>query len=72
MDLLEKFAPEKKKPPGINQCGEKGNGGGDYIPTGYKNSEPSVPGILKFSRIKESPQFGWVKKLQRTAGFWTI
>jgi hypothetical protein len=26
-------------------------------------------GYLKISRIKESPQFGWVKKLQRTAGF---
>ncbi len=29
MDLLEKFAPKKKKKknPGINQCGEKGGGG---------------------------------------------
>jgi hypothetical protein len=33
MDLLEKFAPKKKKNFGINQCGEKG-GGGYYIPTG--------------------------------------
>jgi hypothetical protein len=31
MDLLEKFA-QKKKNPGINQCGEKG--GGYYIPAG--------------------------------------
>jgi hypothetical protein len=28
MDLLQKFAPKKKKKnPGINQCGEKGGGG---------------------------------------------
>ncbi len=28
MDLLEKFAPpKKKKNPSINQCGEKGGGG---------------------------------------------
>ncbi len=27
---------------------------------------------LKISRIKESPQFGWVKKLQTTAGFQTV
>jgi hypothetical protein len=29
MNLLEKFAPnkKKKKTPGINQCGEKGGGG---------------------------------------------
>jgi hypothetical protein len=31
MDLLEKFAPKKKKTPGINQCGEKGGGGGGGI-----------------------------------------
>jgi hypothetical protein len=53
MDLLEKFAPPKKKEnPSINQCGEKG-GGGYYIPVGsmyLKNSEPSFPGII--SRIK--------------------
>jgi hypothetical protein len=45
MDLLEKFAPKKKKKnPGINQCGEKGGGrGGYYIPSGsvdLNNSEP--------------------------------
>jgi hypothetical protein len=33
MDLLEEFAPQKKKNPNINQCGEKG-GGGYYIPAG--------------------------------------
>ncbi len=33
MDLLEKFAPKKKKNHGINQCGKKG-GGGYYIPAG--------------------------------------
>jgi hypothetical protein len=47
MDLLEKFAP-KKKYLSINQCGEKGGGGGYYIPTGsvdLKNSKPSVSGI---------------------------
>jgi hypothetical protein len=41
MDLLEKFAP-KKKNLGINQCGEKGGGGGYYIPSGsvdLNNSE---------------------------------
>jgi hypothetical protein len=44
MDLLEKFAPKKKKKnPGINQCGEKGGEGGYYIPSGsvdLNNSEP--------------------------------
>ncbi len=46
------YAP-KKKTPGINQCGEKGDGRGYYIVVGsvyLKNSEPSVPGII--SRIK--------------------
>jgi hypothetical protein len=33
MDLLDKFAPKKKKNPGINQCGEK-SGGGYYILVG--------------------------------------
>jgi hypothetical protein len=45
---LKKFPPKKKKNPGINQCGEKGGGGGYYIPAGsvdLKNSEPSVLGI---------------------------
>jgi len=33
MDVLEKFAPKrKKKNPGINQCGEKGGGGGITYP----------------------------------------
>ncbi len=27
---------------------------------------------LKISKIKKSPQFGWVKKHQRTAGFQTV
>jgi hypothetical protein len=27
IDLLEKFAPKKKKPLSVNQCGEKGKGG---------------------------------------------
>jgi hypothetical protein len=38
-----------QKNPGINQCGEKGGGGGYYIPVGsvyLKNSEPSVSGII--------------------------
>jgi hypothetical protein len=29
-------------------------------------------GYLKISKIKKSPQFGWVEKLQRTAGFQTV
>jgi hypothetical protein len=29
-------------------------------------------GYLKITKIKKSPQFGWVKKLQRTAGFQTV
>ncbi len=44
---------KKKKNPGINQCGEKGSGGGYYIPADsedLKNSEPSAPSII--SRIK--------------------
>jgi hypothetical protein len=47
MDLLEKFAPKKKKNLGINQCGEKG-GWEYYIPIRFvnlKNSESSVPSI---------------------------
>jgi hypothetical protein len=59
MDLLEKFAPKKKKPlvlsnvrkkaGGITYPLEKGGGGsgGDYIPTGLKISEPSVLGKKK-------------------------
>jgi hypothetical protein len=55
MDLIDKFAQKKKKKnPSINQCGEKGDGGGGYyIPAGsedLKNSEPSALGII--SRIK--------------------
>ncbi len=44
MDLLEKFAPKKKKKnPGINQCGEKGGGGGYYIPSGSVDLNNSKP-----------------------------
>ncbi len=44
----------------------KGRWGGYYIPAGFRTISS---GYLKISRIKESPQFGWVKKLQRTVGF---
>jgi hypothetical protein len=33
MDLLEKFAPQKKKTPSINQCAEKGGGRGITYPS---------------------------------------
>jgi hypothetical protein len=47
MDLLEKFAPKKKKNLGINQCGEKGGGGVLHTRRicGFENLESSVSGI---------------------------
>jgi hypothetical protein len=52
MDLLEKFAPEKKKPLVLTNVGKRAIGA-CYIPVGsvnLKNSESSVPGII--SKIK--------------------
>ncbi len=39
---------------------------------GFEKFRTISSGYLKISRIKESPQFGWVKKLQRTVGFQTV
>jgi hypothetical protein len=49
MDLLEKFAPKKKKKTLVlTNVGKKARRGGDYILTaGLKISEPSVPGKKK-------------------------
>ncbi len=52
MDLLEKFAPQKKKPLVLTNVGKRAIGA-CYIPVGsvnLKNSESSVPGII--SKIK--------------------
>ncbi len=69
---LRNLPKKKKKNPGINQCGEKGDGGGGITYPPDQNQRTISSGYLKISRIKESPQFGWVKKLQKIAGLQTV
>ncbi len=74
MDLLEKFAPKKKEDPLILTNVGKGRLG--VLHTRricvFEKFRTISSGYLKISRIKKSPQFGWVKKHQRTAGFQTV
>jgi hypothetical protein len=75
MDLLEKFAQKKKKTLVLTNVGKRAVGGGVLHTCrncGFEKFRIISSGYLKISRIKESPQFGWVKKLQRTVGFQTV
>ena len=61
---------KKKKTMVLTNVGKRAVGGGITYPPDLWIWTSS--GYLKISKIKKSPQFGWVKKLQRTAGFQTV
>jgi hypothetical protein len=72
MDLLEKFAQKKKKTLVLTNVRKSAVGGGvlhTHWICGFEKFRTISFGYLKINRIKESLQFGWVKKLQRTAKF---
>jgi hypothetical protein len=65
-----KNLPKKKTKKTL--VGKRAVGGGvlhTHWICGFEKFRTISSGYLKISRIKESPQFGWVKKLQRTVGF---
>jgi hypothetical protein len=75
-NLFIVVAPKQKQTPGINHWGSTPAGGGGVLHTrricGFEKFRTISSGYLKISIIKESPQFGWVKKLQRTVRFQTV
>jgi hypothetical protein len=75
MDLLEKFALKKKKKTMVlTNVGRRAVGGVLYTRRicAFEKFRTISSGYLKISRIKESPQFECVKKLQRIVGFQII